>query len=116
MDLQDRITEIVDLVKTHDTLDSSDYAAAIMDAVREASIIERTQMRYALVSANAASTEQIAAYLPANYAVLGRTPIKGTNTVQILIGGSDIAGWTLDDYVLPRLASGMYYGDEIAGA
>lgn len=76
--------------------------------------IEDRVTRYALVSANAGSTDQIAAYLPDNYRVVGRTPIRGTNTVQILIAGSDVAGWTLDGYVLPRLASGMYYGDEVA--
>jgi hypothetical protein len=51
--------------------------------------------------------------MPGNYAVLGRTPIGASNTVQVLIGGRDASGWTLDGYVLPRLASGMYYGTEI---
>jgi hypothetical protein len=71
-------------------------------------------MRYALISANAGQTDQIAAYMPGNYAVLGRTAIGASNTVQVLIGGRDESGWTLDGYVLPRLASGMYYGSEIA--
>lgn len=30
-----------------------------------------------------------------------------------VIGGYDNAGWTLDDYVLPRLASGGMHGREI---
>jgi hypothetical protein len=34
--------------------------------------------------------------------------------VQFLIAGRDVAGWTLDDYVIPRLASGMYYAEEVA--
>jgi hypothetical protein len=46
--------------------------------------------------------------------VLGRTAIGASNVVQVLIGGRDESGWTLDGYVLPRLASGMYYGSEIA--
>ena len=51
-------------------------------------------MRYALV---AGRSEQIAAYLPDNYQVLGS--VDG----QTVIGGRDAAGWTLDAYVLPRL-------------
>jgi hypothetical protein len=73
-----------------------------------------TPMRYALINANAGQADQIAAYMPSNYTVLGRTPISASNVVQYLIGGHDNAGWTLDGYVLPRLASGMYYGIEIA--
>ena len=30
-----------------------------------------------------------------------------------MIGGYDDAGWTLDGYVLPRLASGLIFGEEI---
>ena len=49
-------------------------------------------MRYALV---AGRSEQIAAYLPDNYQVLGS--VDG----QTVIGGRDAAGWTLDAYVSP---------------
>jgi hypothetical protein len=31
----------------------------------------------------------------------------------LVIEGTDNAGWTLDGYVLPRLASGLYFGKEI---
>ena len=31
----------------------------------------------------------------------------------ITIFGTDSAGWTLDDYVIPRLASGMIYATEV---
>ena len=61
-------------------------------------------MRYALVSARG---EQIAAYLPDNYQVLGS--VDG----QTVIGGHDAAGWTLDAYVIPRLTSGLYFPTEI---
>jgi hypothetical protein len=61
-------------------------------------------MRYALV---AGRSEQIAAYLPDNYQVLGS--VDG----QTVIGGRDAAGWTLDAYVLPRLASGLHFATEI---
>lgn len=49
----------------------------------------------------------VARYLPSNYAVTGATP-EGWTIIQ----GEDVAGWTLDGYVLPRLASGLYFGAE----
>lgn len=49
-------------------------------------------------------------YLPSNYKVVDVTPAPDYFTV---IEGEDSAGWTLDGYVLPRLASGMYYGEEV---
>jgi hypothetical protein len=107
----DTILEMAQGIIEYGDAGAEHYARPLAEAV----IAEaQTPMRYALVSANAGQTDQIAAYMPGNYKVLGRTPIKGTNTVQVLIGGRDVAGWTLDDYVLPRLASGMYYGDEVA--
>lgn len=30
-----------------------------------------------------------------------------------IIAGEDVAGWTLDDYVIPRLASGLIFAEEI---
>lgn len=102
-----------------------DYARGIIEYGEEAereyarplaeAIIDEAArpMRYALVSVDVGKAEQIKAYMPGNYEVVGRTPIGGTNTVSVLIAGRDSAGWTLDGYVLPRLASGMYYGVEI---
>jgi hypothetical protein len=49
----------------------------------------------------------VARYLPSNYVVLE------TTEAGVLISGKDNAGWTLDDYVLPRLASGLYFGEEV---
>jgi len=61
--------------------------------------------------------QSIASFLPANYEVVGVLDVSDFPEVYgdslILIGGIDRAGWTLDDYVLPRLASGLYFGDEI---
>lgn len=79
-----------------------------------ARVAQHATMRYALVNARADDTEQIAAYLPRNYRVIGRTAIQATAQVYILIGGSDVAGWTLDDYVIPRLASGLIFAEEIS--
>ena len=53
---------------------------------------------------------EVAGYLPSNYAVLTETDD------QIFIQGSDNAGWTLDDYVIPRLGSGLIFAREITPA
>lgn len=65
-------------------------------------------MRYALIRNS--NEQEVAAYLPSNYKVLG------TEGDDVLIGGQDNAGWTLDDYVLPRLASGLRFGQELSEA
>lgn len=65
--------------------------------------------RYARVST---CGHDIAAYLPANYSVIAT---NGTGLDQVVtIGGHDSAGWTLDGYVIPRLASGLYFAREVA--
>lgn len=68
--------------------------------------------RYALIYARA---NQVEPYLPDNYSVAGETltPSVPTGRWATVIEGRDNAGWTLDDYVLPRLASGLYFGEEI---
>jgi hypothetical protein len=53
--------------------------------------------------------EEVAVYLPGNYRVIGAE----LSTSRILIGGEDVAGWTLDEYVIPRLGSGLIYCKEI---
>ena len=52
--------------------------------------------------------ERVAAYLPRGYEVVT------TVTDGVLIAGRDNSGWTLDAYVLPRLASGLMFGNEVA--
>lgn len=74
--------------------------------------------RYALVTLTW-ERDNPAAYMPGNYEILavGAHPdhVNHSGWRQALIGGEDVAGWTLDDYVLPRLASGGMYGHEICG-
>lgn len=55
------------------------------------------------------SAEEVTAYLPNNYRVLGNE----LGTDALLVVGRDDHGWTLDGYVLPRLGSGMIFGEEI---
>lgn len=53
-------------------------------------------------------------YLPSNYTATPHLRVVGyTVEEEILIVGEDVAGWTLDGYVIPRLASGMHYAKEV---
>ena len=47
-------------------------------------------------------------YLPHNYWA------RVINADVVEIAGDDVAGWTLDGYVIPRLASGLIFADEVA--
>ena len=53
------------------------------------------------------SESTVVAYLPGNYRV------TDIDDEYIYIAGEDRAGWTLDDYVIPRLASGLYHAEEL---
>ena len=72
------------------------------------------RLRFAVIS-GARRVEEVAAYLPGNYNVLdSRDEVAGR--LLVLISGSDEAGWTMDDYVKPRLASGLMGCEEIREA
>lgn len=64
------------------------------------------------------STKAVARYLPSGYSVMWAGPASdlGLHTDYrhaAIVAGVDVAGWTLDGYVLPRLASGLHYGREL---
>lgn len=65
--------------------------------------------RTAHVKGNGVNLDRVAAFMPRNYEVWGW---DDTGTA-VVIKGTDNAGWTLDDYVLPRLASGCMFGTEV---
>lgn len=51
---------------------------------------------------------KVEAYLPGNYRFLGYD-----SNGDIIIAGEDNHGWTLDGYVIPRLASGLIHCREV---
>lgn len=94
-------------------------------------------IRYALVK-NARSRSEAEAYLPDNYKVVYEfvsagydaddNPLRPADASEreryevspherlhlgFVIAGEDKAGWTLDDYVKPRYASGLIWATEI---
>lgn len=66
-----------------------------------------THIRFAIVTSGARNLDQVRRFLPSNY--IASTSQEGA----IVIEGEDNAGWTLDGYVIPRLASGLIYAREI---
>lgn len=69
---------------------------------------EEKDMKYAIVKGTGVSCELVAQYLPSNYEVLGMAPWDDRGR-GVLIGGTDSQGWTMDDYIVPRLASGLLF-------
>lgn len=72
-------------------------------------------MRQAHVYAAPADVEP---YLPSNYKVAcvledRSGDILRSNATVTVIYGEDVAGWTLDGYVIPRLASGLLHAVEV---
>jgi hypothetical protein len=56
--------------------------------------------------------DRLTPYLPDNYELMA--VVSGTEEHDgFVIRGEDVAGWTLDGYVIPRLASGMWVAEEI---
>jgi hypothetical protein len=70
--------------------------------------------RYALVTLTW-DRDNPAAYMPSNYQVTYTEPYGDDRPAwrTAVIEGRDNAGWTLDGYVLPRLASGGMHGKEV---
>lgn len=63
--------------------------------------------RQALVQGASDRIDAIRRFLPSNYTA-------EAVGLDVLITGEDVAGWTLDGYVIPRLASGLYRADEVS--
>ena len=64
-------------------------------------------MRIAL--AFTGKSKDVAQYLPNNFRVLGRS----LDNSKTIIVGVDDHGWTLEDYVIPRLGSALIHCEEV---
>lgn len=76
---------------------------------REAHEVFHKADRHAVLRGRHNDLYSIRRYLPGNY-------VADSDGRDVYLHGFDRMGWTLDGYVLPRLASGMYYGEEITNA
>lgn len=59
------------------------------------------------VAKTVSRVDEVARYLPTNYVAVN------DGDGHTLIIGSDSGGWTLDGYVIPRLASGLRVAIEV---
>ena len=73
------------------------------------------EARFAVVR-GARTVREVEAYLPDNYAVMESFETEDgprKPRLVVVIGGTDACGWTLESYVIPRLASGLIGCEEI---
>ena len=68
-------------------------------------LYESEKVRTARVERRAVDIDTIQNYLPGNYTAK-------RDGDDVVITGTDNAGWTLDSYVIPRLASGLIWAKE----
>jgi hypothetical protein len=69
-------------------------------------IVSPKKVRRAVIKGET-DLERVAAFMPSNYSCFPN------HAGEIFIVGFDEAGWTLDGYVIPRLASGLIIAEEI---
>jgi hypothetical protein len=61
------------------------------------------------VTVKGANERTVARFLPSNFVIVGTDDDRG----WVIFQGEDSHGWTLEDYVLPRLASGLIFPVEV---
>ncbi len=70
-----------------------------------------TTLRLATVKTAVSRLDTVRRLLPMNYTA--NWVAEDTDEQCILIAGTDEAGWTMDDYVIPRLASALIFAREL---
>lgn len=75
------------------------------------------EARFAVIR-GARTVKEALAYLPMRYALMESFEVEGGTAtgrkeLWVVIGGVDDAGWTLEGYVIPRLASGLMFAEEL---
>jgi len=71
-----------------------------------------TTTRTAIVFGRDITAERVARFLPSNYAVVD-ADVVGREGDSVIVSGTDNAGWTMDAYVIPRLATGLLWAQEV---
>ena len=69
---------------------------------------QQKPFRTALVVGKDITAERVANYLPSNYTVVD-ADVTGADGDSVIIGGHDVAGWTIEAYIAPRLGTGGMY-------
>ena len=104
---------------TSEEEDKADEAEAVEVVRRELTKagVAIQQKRRAIVEVRPGSSgieklKVVRDYLPGNYEAFFEECVDASVDPYIEIEGYDRAGWTLDDYVIPRLASGLIFAEE----
>ena len=84
----------------------------VRDELYKAGALVQRKRRARVTRGVGVNLAHIQGYLPGNYGA--REIINTGNESCILIEGYDRAGWTLDGYVIPRLASGLIVAKEVS--
>ena len=79
---------------------------------RETTIIVKVSRHDAEGKTVGDAARRVDAYLPANYAIAYAGP-NPDGSVTVTVTGTDYRGWTAEDYVIPRLASGLYTAEVV---
>ena len=82
-----------------------DIKAGVYERFHEADEVKHIGVKVPATEDVEAVAVRVAQYLPANYEVVGTETYRTSS--EVLVKGTDVAGWTAADYVLPRLASGL---------
>jgi hypothetical protein len=69
---------------------------------------QQKPFRTALVVGKGITAERVTNYLPSNYTVVD-ADVTGADGDSVIIGGHDVAGWTIEAYIAPRLGTGGMY-------
>lgn len=72
---------------------------------------DQKPIRAALVTSPATELSTLRNYLPGCYDAVDVA--RGDEPTALVIYGRDVAGWTLDGYVRPRLLSGLHGTEEL---
>jgi hypothetical protein len=82
-----------------------DIKAGVYERFHESDEVKHLGIKVPATEDVEAVAVRVAQYLPANYEVVGTETYR--NSSEVLVKGTDVAGWTADGYVIPRLATGL---------
>ena len=89
-----------------------DIVAGVYERYHEADVVKHIYVTSPNGEDVEVTAERVARYLPANYTVTGTEEYRESSVVYVK--GSDVAGWTAEGYVIPRLASGLLTAEVVS--
>ena len=69
----------------------------------------KTILHTQLLKVHSCNVEEVSNYLPSNFEVIGFT----LGQDALIVAGIDNHGWTVDEYVIPRLGSGLIHAERL---